>query len=199
MHQVLEPDRLTAFLAPTQLNPPHSIASATQNIELICEEITKSDKLPSAEALRLAIVAYRDHPPQDVSYVTKTLPFTSAVPEVKEFLKSLYASGGGDGPEAVTAAMKACLDLDWRPNSSKMVVLIADAPPHGIGEYGDGFASGSPDGEWVAHTGGFPAAMFRAIRPVQKRADGRKRSSARLQAPTLFNWHASWRRRGSPL
>jgi hypothetical protein len=28
--------------------------------------------------------------------------------------------------------------MDWRPNASKMVVLIADAPPHGIGEYGDG-------------------------------------------------------------
>jgi hypothetical protein len=27
-----------------------------------------------------------------------------------------------------------------------MAVLIADAPPHGIGEYGDGFPSGSPDG-----------------------------------------------------
>lgn len=28
--------------------------------------------------------------------------------------------------------------MDWRPSASKMVVLIADAPPHGIGEYGDG-------------------------------------------------------------
>ena len=28
-----------------------------------------------------------------------------------------------------------------------MAVIIADAPPHGIGEYGDGFPSGSPDGE----------------------------------------------------
>ena len=28
--------------------------------------------------------------------------------------------------------------MDWRPLASKMVVLIADAPPHGIGEYGDG-------------------------------------------------------------
>lgn len=27
-----------------------------------------------------------------------------------------------------------------------MVVLIADAPDHGIGEYGDGFPAGSPDG-----------------------------------------------------
>lgn len=28
-----------------------------------------------------------------------------------------------------------------------MAVLIADAPCHGIGEYGDGFSDGGPDGE----------------------------------------------------
>lgn len=58
------------------------------------------------------------------------------------------------------------MNLDWRPQASKMVVLIADAPPHGIGEYGDGalsllcsrvsfltegfplgFDDGSPDGK----------------------------------------------------
>lgn len=40
----------------------------------------------------------------------------------------------GDGPEAVTAALKAAIELNWRPMASKMAVLIADAPPHGIGE-----------------------------------------------------------------
>lgn len=53
-------------------------------------------------------------------------------------LAGLYASGGGDGPEAVTAALAEALHMDWREHASKMVVLIADAPPHGIGEYGDG-------------------------------------------------------------
>jgi hypothetical protein len=77
------------------------------------------------------VIAYRDHPPQDVSYITRQLPFTSDISKVKEFLKGLYASGGGDGPEAVTAAMKEALDLDWRENASKITLLIADAPPHG--------------------------------------------------------------------
>lgn len=43
--------------------------------------------------------------------------------------------------------MKAALDYEWRPRASRMCVLIADAPPHGLGEYGDGFSDGSPDGE----------------------------------------------------
>lgn len=46
--------------------------------------------------------------------------------------KLTVASGGGDGPEAVTAGMAASLnDLEWRRDAAKMVVLIADAPPHG--------------------------------------------------------------------
>lgn len=82
--------------------------------------------------------------------VTKVLPFTSSIPSVKEFLGSLYASGGGDGPEAVTAGMSVALDgVEWRQDAAKMVVLVADAPPHGIGEYGDGFPNGSPDGELI--------------------------------------------------
>jgi len=53
---------------------------------------------------------------------------------MQEQLKSLYASGGGDGPEGVTAGIKAAMELDWRPAAAKMCVLIADAPCHGIGE-----------------------------------------------------------------
>jgi hypothetical protein len=43
------------------------------------------------------------------------------------------AAGGGDGPEAVTSGLAATLtDLEWRKDAAKMVVLIADAPPHGM-------------------------------------------------------------------
>jgi hypothetical protein len=41
--------------------------------------------------------------------------------------------------------------MDWRLNATKMVVLIADAPPHGIGEHGDGFPQGSPCGSLDHH------------------------------------------------
>ncbi|EPQ30289.1 uncharacterized protein PFL1_02405 [Pseudozyma flocculosa PF-1] len=123
------------------------INSATKNIETICENIIHSEQLSGPGALRIGLIAYRDHPPQDHTYIVKNFGFHTEVDKVKENLKSLFASGGGDGPEAVTAAMKAALDLDWRPNATKLAVLIADAPPHGIGEYGDGFSDGSPDGE----------------------------------------------------
>ncbi|EIW59579.1 uncharacterized protein TRAVEDRAFT_28690 [Trametes versicolor FP-101664 SS1] len=122
------------------------ISSATKNIEEICSHIYESGKLQTREDLRIGLIAYRDHPPQDHTYVTKNFGFSSDVSKVHKDLSGLYASGGGDGPEAVTAALADALRMEWRPAASKMVVLIADAPPHGIGEYGDGFDEGSPDG-----------------------------------------------------
>jgi len=59
-------------------------------------------------------------------------------------LKGLEADGGGDGPEAVTAALADALNMKWREDATKMIVLITDAPPHGIGASGDGFDC-SPD------------------------------------------------------
>ncbi|KAI0036511.1 hypothetical protein K488DRAFT_75906 [Vararia minispora EC-137] len=122
------------------------ISSATKNIQIICQNIYESGKLTSEEDLRIGLVAYRDHPPQDRTYVTKNFGFSSDITKVHRDLSGLYASGGGDGPEAVTAGLAEALNMDWRPQASKMIVLIADAPPHGIGEYGDGFDEGSPDG-----------------------------------------------------
>ncbi|KAJ7505208.1 hypothetical protein B0H11DRAFT_1977432 [Mycena galericulata] len=121
------------------------ISSATKNIEQICAHIFESGKLQSREDLRVGLVAFRDHPPQDHTYITKNFGFSSDIAKVQKDLSGLYASGGGDGPEAVTAAMFEALNMEWREEASKMVVLIADAPPHGIGEYGDGFDDGSPD------------------------------------------------------
>lgn len=114
------------------------IASSTKNIEEIYQAIHSSERLVDPEDLRIGLIAFRDHPPQDHTYVTRNFGFSSDPSKVAEQLKGLYASGGGDGPEAVTAALGEALDMDWRPTASKMVVLIADAPPHGIGEYGDG-------------------------------------------------------------
>src|SRR6266849_3189113 len=41
------------------------ISSATKNIQLICDNIYQSGKLQAREDLRVGLVAFRDHPPQD--------------------------------------------------------------------------------------------------------------------------------------
>jgi len=94
--------------------------------------------------IRFGLIAFRDHPPQDMSYVTKNFGFTDDISIMHANLNRLNALGGGDGPEAQTAALAAALDMEWIDNAIKMVVLITDSPPHGIGEDGDGFTE-SPD------------------------------------------------------
>jgi hypothetical protein len=121
------------------------INSARDAIQSICSKISSSTFL-SAGLIRFGLIAFRDHPPEDSTFVTQNFGFTSSVFIVKQHLDGLSATGGGDEAEASTAALAEALKMEWREEVSKVVVLITDAPPHGIGEEGDGFPSGSPDG-----------------------------------------------------
>lgn len=96
--------------------------------------------------VRFALVSYRDHPPQDSSYVTKKFEFTSDTTKMRQSLFSLSASGGGDGPEAVADGLHEAMTLEWREQATKIAILVADAPPHGLGCGGDGFPNGCPLG-----------------------------------------------------
>jgi len=91
-------------------------------------------------------VEYRDHPPQDETFVTKKHDFTDSVKEMKNWLEGCSAQGGGDAPEAVADALHDILHLNWREKATKICVLISDAPPHGLGASGDGFPNGFPNG-----------------------------------------------------
>jgi len=118
------------------------IHAAKQNIQVIVDRLVQSEGYD----LRFGLIGYRDHPPQDQSYVTKQFDFTADVSQMQANLRMLSAQGGGDGPEAVEAGLKAALDSGWRPAATKVCILIADAPPHGLGERGDGFPEGAPTG-----------------------------------------------------
>ena len=84
--------------------------------------------LPGVD-LQLGSVFYRD---QNEEYLTRVQPFSSNADEVMKFMEAQYASGGGDYPEAVEAAMEAALDsLQWRDDAStRLLFLVLDAPPH---------------------------------------------------------------------
>jgi hypothetical protein len=114
------------------------------SINKICDTISIS---VAPGQLRVGLVAFRDYPPQDSTFVTKNFGFTSNIEAMRQNLRTLVASGGGDGPEAQTAALSEALNMDWRDSAVKIVILITDAPPHGIGEHKDGFPEGSPDRE----------------------------------------------------
>ena len=118
------------------------INSARDSIQNIVDVVASHQNTD----VRFGYVAYRDHPPQDSSFVTQCHKFMTTPTEMKSAIATFGAQGGGDGPEAVTAALNEAKNYNWRQNSVKIVVLIADAPPHGLGCSGDGFPNGDPNG-----------------------------------------------------
>lgn len=83
--------------------------------EVIKSIITNIESKVSTEGLQLrfAIVSYRDHPPQESSYVTQHLDFTDQFSAIN-YVKALSASGGGDEPEAVhDGLLVSAKKLNW--------------------------------------------------------------------------------------
>jgi hypothetical protein len=96
---------------------------------------------------RYRVIAFRDHREQgDLWTVHDSNPFTKDSAVLKKQLDALVASGGGDGPEAQLDALDAALRSSWRRDAKRLVVLITDAPPHGIGEPGDVVPASHPGG-----------------------------------------------------
>jgi hypothetical protein len=96
--------------------------------------------------LRLAVVEYRDHPPQDTTFTARVHGFTPSLARAEKGIAGLTPEGGGDAPEAVFDGLEAAAVLPWRPHARRLAVLIGDSPPHGCGAGGDGFPKGCPCG-----------------------------------------------------
>lgn len=85
--------------------------------------------------LRVAIVGYRDH--CDGDKLLEVYPLEADLAKVAQSIAKLAVSGGGDAPEAVYTGLDACLALAWAPGSYRVILLVGDAPPHGVGCAGD--------------------------------------------------------------
>lgn len=82
--------------------------------------------------LHVAVVEYRDHPPQDNTFASFPHPFTTDLAEVQKTINGLKPEGGGDTPESVYDGLACACTLDWRSHSRRIAVLIGDASPHDI-------------------------------------------------------------------
>jgi Mg-chelatase subunit ChlD len=119
------------------------IAQVREHLLALVEELKSS---PLCRMLRVGVVSYRDHPPQDRTYASKVLPLTDDIETVRRAVEKLTASGGGDGPESVTDGLYDLVRLDWRSSAARAVVWFGDAPPHGVEPHGDAFPEGCPCG-----------------------------------------------------
>lgn len=77
--------------------------------------------------LTLGIVLYKDI---GDDFVIKTFDLSSDINGVIADLDNQGYGGGGDYPEAMDAGIEAAINQQWRSDSVKMMLLVADAPPH---------------------------------------------------------------------
>ena len=102
---------------------------AKRTVWSIASHIRKTD--PDAD-LRIGLVAYKDIGDE---YVTKPFSLTTDLDAVYGELASYTASGGGDTPEDVDAALDDSLHkMQWRDGAKKMLFVVGDAPPASRGE-----------------------------------------------------------------
>jgi hypothetical protein len=77
--------------------------------------------------IRIGLVVYRD---EGDEYVTRRFALTSDVSALRTELSAQLANGGGDYPEAVHQAFADANRFDWREDAVKVLLHVADAPPH---------------------------------------------------------------------
>jgi hypothetical protein len=128
-----------AFVVDTTGSMGPFIDAARQQIRTIAEEVAAKGDLD----FRFAVVEYRDHPPQEPSFVERPYPFSDG-DDLQTVLERLTPAGGGDAPEAVLDGLIAAANLQWRRNADRLCFLVGDAPPHGYEPEADTWPDGCP-------------------------------------------------------
>ena len=101
------------------------IAKLKGSMRAVAQQISQ---LPGQPDICYGLVAYRDR--GDV-FLTRSHDFTDDLGAFQNVLAHVQAAGGGDTPEALNEALHETVHgLAWRSDAARMVVLVADAPPH---------------------------------------------------------------------
>jgi Mg-chelatase subunit ChlD len=112
-----------AFVLDTTGSMAEEIEAVKQTIKAV------SDKLSTSQTdVRIGLVEYKD---RSDCLLTRTFPFSRDLAAFSRSIANVQASGGGDMPEDMHKGLDAALSkLQWRRDAAtRMVVVIADAPP----------------------------------------------------------------------
>jgi Mg-chelatase subunit ChlD len=103
------------------------ISAAKEKIWSIASTLAQAQSAPE---IAMGLVAYRD---RGDAYVTRVVDLDKDLDSMYAKLMDFQADGGGDGPEAVNAALDDAINaMSWSQNADtyKVVFLVGDAPPH---------------------------------------------------------------------
>jgi len=130
------------------------IRSVKTHIEKIVREVQIGQPRPN---LRVGIVTYRDYDREESEYLFRKFDLSHNINSAVNFLRTIEANGGGDHPEAVESGLNVAInEMEWRKSydgqngrdnfkSKRMIFLIGDAAPHGVGDMdGKYYVQGPP-------------------------------------------------------
>lgn len=124
--------------------------SMADYIEAVRKEV--ADLIPQLfadnEDLRLGIVAFGDYcdmkSPQEFGNAYQVIPPTGNANDLIKFVKSSKDTSGGDYPEFYELVIKKIVEeTPWREESTRAILLIADAVPHELGYSYENFVQGN--------------------------------------------------------
>ncbi len=110
------------------LDATGSMGEEIQRLRTTIELINLNlSSLSSRPRVRFGLVQYRD---RGDDYVTRTVPFTEDLDSFQASLDRVEASGGGDDPEDLQAALQEAMRLPWNREGVRLAFVITDAAPH---------------------------------------------------------------------
>lgn len=84
--------------------------------------------------LRISIIAHGDYCDKDNPYTIRVMDFTRDELTLSDFIKETKSTYGGDFDECYELVLHtAHADLHWRDDAERVMLLIGDATPHGVG------------------------------------------------------------------
>lgn len=90
------------------------ITAALDTCKGLIASMTKESLVKS---VKFAFVAYRDHPPEENTFVTDVHPLTDQA-TILDYISKMTAEGGGDIPEAVLDGLfDSATKVGWRAYS----------------------------------------------------------------------------------
>lgn len=122
--------------------------------------------------VRLGMVLYKD---LEDEYRTQVVPFTDDLEAFRRALQGVYASGGGDRPEDLEAALRDAVDgMAWRPEGLRLAFVITDADAQFGYEDGYGYIEAARRARkagvkfYTVGTGGLPLEGEYVLRQISQ-------------------------------